>query len=507
MVEIALLAWIPFTALLFVVLKPNIAAAVSMIFGVAVLPAQRAIPVPVLPDLTQYTIPVMTSLVMTLLRYPKRFLAAGPGRGAEILILIMIGGALITNLTNTDPQVFAANVLPGMSATDTVNDAFKMLFRWALPFLLGRTLVRTKQEGIEVLMVLALAGLFYVPFILVELQTGPYFHTLIYGAPPSRATFWHSLKYGGFRPVVLMNHGLTTSAFMLYTTIAWVGLMRLKVKAFDLPNGPVVALMVPVVAFCKSRAVWIYGISVLPTLYFVRPRLQILLATAVAAVILTYPFLRSLDLLPIDTFGEIVTEYGGYEAAQSFMQRFETEDEILARTAERYLFGWGGYSRYFVYDPVTGRPMSTMDGLWLIEFGMGGVFRFLTLYSFLLFPVLYAYLRIDRLRDPSTRVLLCALVWIVVLRTFDTLPNSTIDPYLTFLGGAVCGLARFEGARPRAATRPARPPKQPDPPAAPEEASPAPPASLGAGLREPEGPGRPAVSPGGTERERARRSS
>ncbi len=484
MVEIALLAWIPFTALLFVVLKPHVAAAVSMIFGVALLPAQRAIPVPVLPDLTQYTVPVMSSLLMTLLRYPKRFLAAGPGRGAEILILIMIAGALVTNLTNTDPQVFAANVLPGMTVTDTVNDAFKMIFRWGLPFLLGRTLVRTKQEGIEVLMVLAIAGLFYVPFILVELQTGPYFHTLIYGAPPSRATFWHSLKYGGFRPVVLMNHGLTTSAFMLYTTIAWVGLMRLKVKAFQIPNGPVVALMVPVVAFCKSRAVWIYGASVLPTLYFIRPRLQILLATALAAVILTYPFLRSLDLLPIQAVGEIAAEYGGYDAAQSFLQRIETEDEILARTAERYLFGWGGYSRYFVYDPVTGRPLSTMDGLWLIEFGMGGLFRFLTLYTFLLFPVLYTFLRFDRLRDPSTRILLCAFVWIVVLRTFDTLPNSTIDPYLTFMGGAVCGLVRFECARTRAAKRLKK--KQPEQalPIAAEEATPAPAASLGAGLRE-----------------------
>lgn len=503
MVEIALLAWIPFTAMLFIVLKPHVAAAVSMIFGVALLPAQRAIPIPVLPDLTQYTVPVMSCLLMTILRYPQRLVAARPGRGAELLILIMIAGALITNLTNTDPQVFGANVLPGMTVTDTVNDAFKMIFRWGLPFLIGRVLVRTRREGIEVLMVLALAGLFYVPFVLVELQTGPYFHALIYGAPPSRSTFWHSLKYGGFRPVVLMNHGLTTSAFMLYTTIAWVGMMRLKAKAFRIPNGPVVAVMVPLVAFCKSRAVWIYGITVIPALLFTRPKLQILAATSVAAIILTYPFLRSLDLLPVDAVGELAAEYGGYEAAQSFLQRIETEGEILARTSERYWFGWGGYSRHFVYDPVTGRPLSVMDGLWLIEFGMGGLFRFLTLYTFLLFPVLYTFLRMDRLQDQSTRVVICALVWIVVLRTFDTLPNSTVDPYLTFMGGAVCGLVKFESARPRMRRRRKHSSTSSDE----EPSTSSPPVSLAAGLQERGDPSRLGERHRTRSRQPARRSS
>lgn len=449
MVEIALIVWLPITAALFVVLRPHIAAAASMIFGVALLPSLRAIPMPVLPDLDQYTIPVFGCLLMTLLRVPHKLMAANPGRGPEALILLMIGGALITNLTNMDPQVFGANVLPGMSVTDTINDALRMIFRWAVPFFLGRALVQTAKQASEVLVVLALAGLFYVPFILVELQTGPYFHALIYGAAPSPNTFWDSLKYGGFRPVVLMNHGLTTSAFMLYATLAWVALVRLRIAPFRLPPRGVVALMLPVVAFCKSRAVWMYGTMAIPALFFLRPRLQLLATSVIAAVILTYPFLRSVDLIPIQAMGELAEEYAGYDAAQSFLQRFETEDQILGRTSERYFFGWGGYSRHFVYDPVTGQPLSTMDGFWLIEFGRGGIFRFLVLFSFLLYPIFYATRRVRRIPSRPAQGLICAMAWIVTLRTFDLMPNATIDPYLTFLGGAICGVVQYESGRPR----------------------------------------------------------
>lgn len=447
MTQLALVAWIPLTAILFVLLRPHVAAAVSMVFGVALLPSLRAIPLPVLPDLTQYTVPVMASFAMVLIRYPQRLMAARPGRGAEALILAMVAGALVTNLTNTDPQVFASTVLPGMSATDSVNDGLQMIIRWGLPFLLGRALVRTEKEASEVLTVLALAGLFYVPFVLVELAIGPYFHALVYGAPPSPATFWHSLKYGGFRPVVLMNHGLTLSGFMLYSTIAWVGLLRSRVKPFRLPMRPISVGMAVVVAFCKSRAVYIYGVMSIPMLLFARPRLQMLAIAGLATVILTYPFLRSLDLIPVQAVADIAEEYAGYEAAQSFTQRIETEGEILGRTSERYFFGWGGYSRYFVYDPVTGQVQSVMDGFWLIVFGKGGLFRFLTLFVFLVSPVFYALRRIDRITSRRAQVMVCCLSWIVVLRTFDLLPNSTVDPYLTFLGGVTCGLARHESLR------------------------------------------------------------
>ena len=486
MVDAALIAWFPVTGGLFMVFRPHVATAISLIFGVALLPSLRAIGMPVMPDLTQYTVPVIGCTVMAAAMHGQKLTAARPGRGPETLVGLMIFGALVTNLTNMDPQVFGPNVLPGLTPTDTVNDGLKMLVDWALPFYLGRALVRTKEEGIDVLKVLAMAGLCYVPFVLVELQTGPLFHALVYGAQPSPSTFWHSLKYGGYRPNVLMNHGLVLSAFMLYTTLAWVGLARTKQKPFHLPAGPISWLMMVVVVLCKSRAVRLYGLATIPLLFFARARLALLLAAIMSAVILGYPFLRSLDLLPVKEVAEIAGEYAGSDAALSLNQRTETEDEILGRTAERYFFGWGGYSRYWIYDPLTGEPLSVMDGMWVVIFGTGGLFRFLMLFSFLLLPPVYAWRRSHRIRSSAALTVVATMSWIVVLRVFDMLPNSTIDPYLTFLGGAVYGIAYHESRRPTSSSRPKRPqaPPHPEDEPGPAQSSASLAVGLGAGPRD-----------------------
>ena len=450
MIQVALVAWLPLTALLFVVLRPHVATAASLIFGVAMLPSLRSIPMPVMPDLDQYTVPVLGCFIMMMLRFPRRVMAARPGTGGEALILAMCAGALVTNLTNMDPQSFGANVLPPMKITDTINDSLRMIIRWALPFLFGRILVRTVQEAVEVLMVLAIALLVYLPFILVELQTGPLFHSMVYGTTPSPTTFMQAMKFGGYRPVVLMNHGLTLSVFVLYGTMAWACLAKLKTMPFNLiAPKPMVGGLAFVIAACKSVGVWLYAILVIPTLFLVRPRAQLFAAACIAIVVLAYPLLRSVDMVPIEGVAGIAEQMVGFRTADSFLARTKSEDEILNRTAERYFFGWGGNARYMVYDEVTGMPLSTIDGFWVFQFGAGGLFRFVALFAFLLYPVFYVYRRAGRIRSPAALTVLATLVWIVTLRTFDLLPNSTVDPYLTFMGGAACGLAAAESKRKR----------------------------------------------------------
>ena len=495
LIEVALIGWIPLTLGLFLILRPHVATAASLAFGVAFLPALREIDVPVMPDLTQYTIPVLASFMMVVFRTPQRLIAARPGTNiGDILVIGLMVGSLITNATNTDPQVFGPTILPGMSLTDTVNDALETLVFFGLPFLMGRALVRTEQEGTDVLLVLATLALVYLPLVAIEFQVGPYWHFALYGSHPAIETFWHSVRYGGFRPNVFMNHGLTLSTFLLYCTIVASGLFRLGVRPYGLPIGPLTCVMIIFTAWCKSRAVWIYGLIAVPSLLFSRPRLNILIITIIAGGVIAYPFLRSVDVLPIKEIDAIAAEYGGQSATISFMQRIETEDDIMRRTAERYFFGWGGYARYFVYSPVTGRPLSVMDGYWVIAFGEGGIFRFLCLYGFLLFPVFYAYARFPRIRSRQAQVIVCTFAWIVILRSFDLIPNSTLDPYLTFLGGALCRVAQEASSTSaaRAGDAPSRERKnQAGIPSAPNRSAAAPSSGLSAaeaGRARPDGP-------------------
>lgn len=445
MIEIALIAWFPITILLFISFRPHIAAMISLVGGVAVLPSMRAIHLPFLPDLDQYTVPLYASFLMVAVRYPKRLVAARPGSGGEALVIAMCFGAVITNITNTDAQIFGTNILPGMRPTDIINDTLHLAVLWGLPFLLGRVLIRSTSDAIDVLVVLALAGLIYVPLIMWELYAGPVLHAKIYGAAPAHSTFSQNMKFGGYRPVVLMNHGLTLSSFMFYATVAWVALSKIRHMPFRMiPPAPIVGGMTVIVGLCKSVGVWLYAAAVIPVLYAVRPKAQLFAAICLSVTILTYPFLRSLDMIPIETVAEVAQEFVGLRSARSFKARIGSEDQIIDRTAERYFFGWGHGGRSMIYDPVTGQLTSIVDGLWLIQFGVGGIFRFIMLFLFLLFPVFYAYKRLGKISNTTTRQVLCALVWIVAIRTFDLLPNSTVDPYLTFLGGTICGLVKGE---------------------------------------------------------------
>lgn len=441
-IEVALIGWFPLTMGLFLLLRPHIAAAISLSYGVAFLPSLREIDLPVIPDLNQYTVPVIGCIVMVALRSPRRLMAARPGTGADLLVIGLMIGSFLTNVTNMDPQIFGPTILPGMSLTDTVNDSLETLFRFGLPFLLGRALVRNEQEATDVLLVLATLTLLYLPFIFVEFWIGPFWHPFVYGSHPAIETFWHSVRMGGYRPNVFMNHGLTLSGFMCYMSIVSAGLYRLKVKPHRIPNGPYAVLVTAFTMWCKSRAVWLYILVAVPATIYLKPRLNMLAITILAAAVIGYPFLRSVDVLPIREINEIAAEYGGQMATVSFMQRIETEDDIMRRTAERYWFGWGGYSRFFIYDPVTGRTRSVMDGYWVVAFGEGGIFRFLQLYGFLLFPIFYAYSRFGRMRSKHAQIIAVTLGWIVVIRTFDLIPNSTLDPYLTFLGGALVRLVQ-----------------------------------------------------------------
>ena len=78
LIEVALIGWIPLTMGLFLFFRPHIAAAIALSYGVAFLPSLREISLPVIPNLNQYTAPVLGCFIMVALRTPQRLMAARP---------------------------------------------------------------------------------------------------------------------------------------------------------------------------------------------------------------------------------------------------------------------------------------------------------------------------------------------------------------------------------------------------------------------------------------------
>ena len=56
------------------------------------------------------------------------------------------------------------------------------------------------------------AGLVYVPFCLFEVKQSPQLHVIVYGYMPH--DFGQQVRFGGYRPMVFLGHGLLVAFFM-----------------------------------------------------------------------------------------------------------------------------------------------------------------------------------------------------------------------------------------------------------------------------------------------------
>jgi hypothetical protein len=210
---------------------------------------------------------------------------------------------------------------------------------------------------------------------------------------------------------------------------------------------PLIILFVGVAA-CLSLAPLLYATTV-PLLLLAGSRAtQARVGTAIAAVVLFYPLLRSQDVFPTSALVS-ASEYVSGDRANSLQFRFDNEDDLLAKASQRPLFGWGGWGRNLVYDPETGRNTSTTDGAWIVELGQFGLTGFLSSFLLLLVPIVLVLRRSSLLPPGLPRMLVTGLAFLLLVRTVDMIPNGFPTPYTPFLAGALMPFTRLR--RPAAA--------------------------------------------------------
>ena len=80
----------------------------------------------------------------------------------------------------------------------------------------------------------------------------------------------------------------------------------------------------------------------------------------------------------------------GPERVQSLQFRFDNEDLLVTKGAERLWFGWGGFNRERVYDEETAKDLVIQDGQWIVVFGTQGFIGFCCYFALIVLPVLRA---------------------------------------------------------------------------------------------------------------------
>ena len=235
---IALLIW-PVVAFYLYSTRPISQATLwTILGGYLLLPVGTQIKFEMVPAFDKHSIPNLAALICCAFytrRLPKFFRGFG---FAEVLILLILIGPLITSMLNTDPIRIGETFLPGVGPYDA-GSATIAAFIFILPFFLGRQFLRNSENNVEVLRVLVIAGLAYSLPMLFEVRMSPQLNNWIYGYFPS--SWLQQFRDGGFRPVVFLGHGLYVAFFAATTIMAAAAFWRTRTRLARLPPGGITA--------------------------------------------------------------------------------------------------------------------------------------------------------------------------------------------------------------------------------------------------------------------------
>jgi hypothetical protein len=434
--EIVLGLSIPLMVGVFFLLRPVPAALVVALGAEMFLPETVTFKLPFTPYFDKHNLPYLCILVACLLRCPGRVIKPPKERWIVLLALLLIAGGVITALTNGDSFVLGESgqvFLPGLTVKDGFYMGISNFLVAFLPLYLGYALFRKAEDFESLVAGLAVAGLVYIPFAMVELRMSPQWHRWIYGY--AQHAFDQTIRWGGYRPMVFMSHGLALARFFLAALCCLIILGKSRRVLLGLPIRFLAWTQFLVFVACKSTGAIIFAVAGIPLLALARPKRQLLVATVLASIIVLYPALRLSGVFPV---GRILEAAGAVqsERADSLGVRFNNEDALLARARERILFGWGEYDRNAVHDEY-GRKLSVFDGHWIIHLSVNGIVGFVAVFGPLLIPVLWAHRRLPSFTNEKDQWIVAGVALTLTLLTLDLIPNGLWAYYPYLIAGAL----------------------------------------------------------------------
>ena len=407
----------------------------TILGGLLVLPSKTGIKIDMVPAIDKTSVSGICALIgcMIFIGRRRRHVPIGPGIFGA-LILLYAFGPILTSLNNSDTLFYGERVLPGVGWYDGISASITQILVF-LPFLVGQRYFQSIR-GLEIVFrALIVAGCIFSIPMLVEIRMSPQLSRWIYGFFPSG--FSSEMRYGGYRPVVFMDNGLTAAFFLLTCMIASVVLWRGGEAAARSKRAAISAYLFAVLIACKSGGALFYAVSCGPVARLAKPKTQLRVAVLIVCFCLLYPLLRITGTVPD---GKIlgVSSFFSQERAESLGFRFDQEKEIMARSAERIAFGWGRYGRNRVYDE-NGKDISVTDGAWIITLSQFGLAGFLAQFGLLGLPTFQAFRAVKRAQRRRDQLLLAGLTLIVSLNLIEQIPNASINSWTWFLSGVLLG--------------------------------------------------------------------
>jgi hypothetical protein len=438
--QVVLALFVPVSIAFFFFTSPQRAAVWTALGSELFMPEVASFKFPLTPTLDKHNLPYICIMIGCLLKCRGKVTRVPKERWFIVLTIAVVVGALLTSWTNRDPahRDFMLKPLPGLDLKDGCSLALSFFTNTALPFYVGYALFRTGVDLRTLLAGFAVGSFIYIPFELWEIRFSPNIHRLVYGF--FQDAFDETMRWGGYRPLVFMRHGLALARFSLVGTMAAFVFGPKPRSIFGIPWKVGKWILALMLILCKSTGAILFAAFSLPLLSRNRPKRTLRVALVLACIVLLYPALRLSGLFPTAQILEISNSAVGTDRTQSVNFRFHNEELLLARARERVVFGWGSYGRNFTYNS-RGRP-AVSDGQWIILFGMFGVVGFVAAFGILLAPIFISRKNLRAIGPLDDRKLVAGTCLIVAIIAADLLPNGMWGYYAFLLAGALTRVTR-----------------------------------------------------------------
>ncbi|BAZ44098.1 hypothetical protein NIES4102_11040 [Chondrocystis sp. NIES-4102] len=434
--QFVIIAWIPLVFYIFKIYPPSKAVLISFILGWLFLPQGVEFSLPLIPNYNKLSAISYPILLASFLFDNQRFRSFKFG-WLDLPMTIWCICPLASSLSNE------LGIYDGLVASLTVTVIY------GVPFFIGRMYFNTLTGMRQLAIGIFLGGLVYVPLCLLEIAISPQLHRLVYGYHGNK-DFVQSLRYGGYRPTVFMQHGLSVGMWMMAATLIAIWLWQAKVinNLAGLPVVWFVPILLITFVLLKSTGAYIYliyGVVILITAKWLRTSLPLLvLITMISAYIL----MGATGIFTAEQSNKIVTvakDIAGEDRGASLEFRLDNEELLGEKARQKMIFGWGGWNRNRVFDyNYEGDLVDTTitDSLWILAFGMNGLVGLIAIFSASLLPALTFFTSCY----PSPywfhpKVAPAAmLASTTTLYMLDCTLNNLPNPIFTLASGGIAGL-------------------------------------------------------------------
>ena len=441
-IPFVLWAWVPITLLLFWRLPPARAALACLLGGWLILPTARfaddvasvVFPYWIMPAClpsdywtTKARIIGLSALLGVMAFDPDAWRRFRP-RAHDLAIL---GWCLCP---------IASALMNRLGPAGALADSGYLAIAWGVPYLLGR-LYFADPAGIATLARgIVGAGLAYVPICLIEGVTRPIAYRLLYGFHPYQND--GAVRYVGFRPIVLLEHGNQLGTWMATSALvaSWLWRSGHLRKFWGMPGWLITAILVAQSILTQSAGAVILLVVALASIEILRRVDRTWPILVLAALGLALVGARALNLFDAKALatrtglGRKLIEASTKLDRQSFGWRLRVEERAARIALRRPLLGWGRWD-WWRESNEGERPW----GLFSLVLGMYGLMGWSLLVGIFGLP-LSAFLNLGppRFWTMSNRASAASLAAALALNVVDTVLNSCLfGPILVVAGGLI----------------------------------------------------------------------